>query len=130
MFRSSLQPMWDLIIHPLWGPHRPVIGSNTICNSPSPPLAYRHQPEGVKTCLLERGFHTLIRNVLFLSLTNMGSHNPPSPAFSLAHHPVIGYNTICNSPSPPLADIVHFGLLHIAISLKGIKTCLRSHRLS
>ena len=30
-----------------------------------------------KTCLLGRGFHTLIKNVLFPSPTDMGSHNPP-----------------------------------------------------
>ena len=30
-----------------------------------------------KTCLLGRGFHTLIKNVSFSSPTDMGSHNPP-----------------------------------------------------
>ena len=45
MFRSPLQPMWDLTIHPSWGPtsslaHRPISGSDTICNRQIPPLAY------------------------------------------------------------------------------------------
>ena len=40
MFRSSLQPMWDLTIHPLGSPasllaHYPVFDSDNICNSPS-----------------------------------------------------------------------------------------------
>ena len=44
MFRSLLQPMWDLTIHPLWGPSVLAdtslgAGSDTICNSPSPLLA-------------------------------------------------------------------------------------------
>ena len=30
-----------------------------------------------KTRLLGRGFHTLIKNVLFPSSTDVGSHNPP-----------------------------------------------------
>ena len=45
MLCSPLQLMWDLTIHPPWGPnvsllsHRPIFDSDTICNSPSPPLA-------------------------------------------------------------------------------------------
>ena len=44
ILRFSLQPMWDLTIHPLGGlvsslAHSPMSGSDTICNSPSPPLA-------------------------------------------------------------------------------------------
>ena len=30
-----------------------------------------------KTCLLGRGFHTLIKNASFFSPTEVGSHNPP-----------------------------------------------------
>ena len=85
MVCSLLQPMWDLTIRP-WGPartleYRPGSGSNTICNSQSPPLAdivlCGLSPQGFKTCLIGRGFHTLIRNASFSSPTNMGSHNPP-----------------------------------------------------
>ena len=64
---------------PLGGPtsslvHRPVSGSDTICNSPNPPLedicplcpvTYHRQPHGFKTHLLGRCFHTLIKNVSF-----------------------------------------------------------------
>ena len=39
----------------------------------------RYQLHGFKTCLLGRGFHTLIRNISFPSPTNVGSHNPPPP---------------------------------------------------
>ena len=41
MLRSPLQLMWDLAIHPLEGPTSLLahLGSDTICNSSSPPLA-------------------------------------------------------------------------------------------
>ena len=55
------------------------------CNNPSPPLAdivsvslfIAKKPQGFKMCLLGRVFHTLIKNVLFPSPTDVGSHNPP-----------------------------------------------------
>ena len=34
-------------------------------------------PQGFKTCLLGKGFHTFINDVLFSSPTNVGHHNPP-----------------------------------------------------
>ena len=77
----------------------------------------------LKMRLLGRSFHTVIKNVLFPSPTNVGSHNPPSlgPAFSLAHCSESGSNTICNRPSPPIEDIVRFGPLHIIVSLTIFK---------
>ena len=89
-------PLWgpaSLLAHrfvstPLWGlasslAHHSVSSSDTICNG----TASRYCPLWVfpielplkvfKTRLLERGFHTLIKNVLFSSPTNVGSHNPP-----------------------------------------------------
>ena len=48
------------------------------CNSPSPPLAdivlFGRSFKVFKTRLLERGFHTLIKNVSFSSPTDVGSH--------------------------------------------------------
>ena len=49
--------------------HRPESGSNNICNSSSPPLAYivlfrlsfQGFPHGFKTHVLGRGLHTLIK---------------------------------------------------------------------
>ena len=173
--RTFLQSMWDphrgptsLLAHCLMSTplrriasslaHRPVTGSNTICNGPSPSLAdivlFELSLKVFKTCLLGRGFHTLIKSVSFSSPTNVGSHNPPPPlqgptsslahvlspinvgpppnpppsganiltdtlprvtpfqgtSSSLAHRPVSGSDTICNDPSPPLADIVLYGL--------------------
>ena len=103
-----------------------------------------------KTCLLERGFYTLIKNVLFSSPTDVGSHNPPSsrvqrlrwhsfpstfyvrslnlPSFGVQHlcwHTILcpppsgsasllthrlmsSSDTICNSSSSLLANIVLF----------------------
>ena len=52
-----------------------------------------------------RSFHTLIRNVSFHSLIDMGSHN----------------QSHCKSQSPPLAYIVYFGSLRIIISLIVLK---------
>ena len=56
---------------------------DTICNSPSPPLAdivlfglsLLGFPTRFKTRLLGRDFHTLIKNVLFSSPTDVGSHS-------------------------------------------------------
>ena len=60
--------------------HRPVSGSDIICNRPSPPLAdivlsgfpFQASPQGFKTPLVGKGFHTLSKGVLFFSLTNVG----------------------------------------------------------
>ena len=122
---------------PPWGPmsllrHRSVTGSDTIGYSPDPPLVdiVRFAPLRItinltvlKTHLLGRGFHILIRNVSFPSPIDVGSHNPPlwGPASSLAHRLAPGFDTICNSPSSPLADIVRFGPLHIVVSLTVLK---------
>ena len=134
MFYSPLQSMWDLTTHPPWGPasslaHRPMSGSDTICKSQNPPLCplwpvtYRRQPHDFKTCLQSRGFHTLIRNVLFLSPTDVGSHNPPPSGAQRPrwHTPDVWLYTLCKSPSPPLADIVRFGPSRITISLTVLK---------
>ena len=69
-----------------------------------------------KTRLLGRGFHILIKNVLFPSTTDVGSHNPlplgpsvlagtPPSVYplqdsvsSLAHRPMSDSDTICKSP--------------------------------
>ena len=52
-----------------------------VCNSPSLPLAYivlfGLSLTVIKMRLLGRSFHTLIKNVSFSSLTNVGSHNHP-----------------------------------------------------
>ena len=96
MFRSPPQSMWDITIRPLRGPasllahslmsmphwgstfsmtHRLVSGSDSICNSPSLPLAdivlFGLSLKNFKTHLLGRGFHALIKNVSFSSPTNV-----------------------------------------------------------
>ena len=38
---------------------------------------FRASPQGFKTRLLGEGFHTLLKDVLFSSPTNVGHHNPP-----------------------------------------------------
>ena len=97
--RSLLQSMWDPPIHPPLDPsvlagtppcvhplrgstsslaHRPMSGSCTICNSLSPPLAdivlFGLPLKVFKTCLLGRGFHTLIKSASFFSSTDVESH--------------------------------------------------------
>ena len=92
MFRSPPQPMWDLTIHPLWGPasslalipfsnQRGTPTKSTPLQGPVSLLAYR---------LVPTPFQGL--------------------ASSLAHRPVSSSDTICNGPSPPLSDIIFFGL--------------------
>ena len=89
-----------------------------------------------------KGFHTIIKNVLLSSSTDVGSHNPPSfeasvlagiplganplqgPASS-STLPSIWLDTISNGSSPPLADIVLFGL-----PLKVLKNESASERFS
>ena len=65
MFCSSLQPTLVTLAHHL------VFGSDTICSNPSPRLAdiVRFGPLRIvvnltvlKTCLLERDFHTLVES--------------------------------------------------------------------
>ena len=57
MFRSTLQPMWDLTTHPLWGPMSSILAHY------------------LSSSVLQ--FQTLIRNVSFHSSTDVGSHNSP-----------------------------------------------------
>ena len=99
---SFLQSIWDRPqIHPLWGPasllahylvstplrrttrrlaHRPMSGSDTICNGPNLPLAdivlFELFPfwAGFKTRLLGEGFYTLINGGLFSSPPTWTSH--------------------------------------------------------
>jgi len=51
------------------------------CNDPNLPLAdiviFRAFSQGFKTRLLGEGFHTLIKDDLVSSPTNVGHHNPP-----------------------------------------------------
>ena len=67
--------------------HLPVSNSDTrYC--PLWLVTYRRRPHDFKTCLLGRSFHTLIRNVLFSSPTDVRSHNPlPLGANILADTP-------------------------------------------
>ena len=118
-------------IHPPSEPNVLVSGFNTICNRPSPPLTdivhfdplHTAVTHNFKTCVLKRGFHTLINNVMFTSPIDTRSHNPLPwrPAFLLTHHSVSGSDTICNSQSLSLVDIIRFGLLHITVSFMILK---------
>ena len=100
MFRSPTQPMWDLTIYPPSGPN--VLAST---RSPSPiDVGHPNPPPSGPSVLAGTPSHI---------------HPFWGSASSLAHHPVSSFDTICNSSSPPLANIVLFGL-----SLKVFKTCL------
>ena len=120
--------------------------SNTICNSPSPPLAniilFGIPLKVFRTRLQGRGFHTLIKNVSFSSPNDVRSHNPTSSGprvladthsplqsmWDLTIHPLSGPSVLagtppsvwhCNSSSPLLVNFFLFGL-----SLKVFKTRL------
>ena len=102
--------------------HRPVSGSDTICNSSSSPLVdivlFSLLSIVVNLTVLKRV------SVSFLSPTDVGSHNPPplgGPTSSLAHRPVSSSNSICNSSNSLLVYIIIFSPLHIVVSLTILK---------
>ena len=73
--------IWDLTFYSSWEPN--ISSFDTICNSSSPPLVdIIHfsllriviNLTVLKTRLLRRSFHTLIRNVSFPSPTDVRSH--------------------------------------------------------
>ena len=130
MLHSPLQPMWDFTILPLGGPvsslaHRPVSGSDNICKlkltarryCPLWPIMYRREPQGFKTRLLGKGFHTLIKRCFFLLSNQCGDLTilPRGPSI------LAGTDTICNSLSPPLVDIVCFSPLRSTVNLMVLK---------
>ena len=85
------------------------------------PVTYHRQLHGFNMCLLRRGFHTFIRGASFPSPIDVGSHNPhPLGAQRPRLHTdrCLALIPFCNSPSPspPLVDIVLFGLLRIAVN--------------
>ena len=106
--------------------HYSLFNSLFYCLQPKPTLILCIWifPQSFKRLLLGRGFHVLIMNVSLPSPTDVGSYNPPplGPTFSPTHRPVSSSNTICNGPSPLVANIVFFGLsLEV---LKCFQTCL------
>ena len=84
MFCFPLQLIWDLTIHPLRGSasllaHHLVFGSNThhlVLANITHAFPFELPFNVFKIRMLGRGFHTLVKNVLFPSPTNVGSHNP------------------------------------------------------
>ena len=90
--------------------HRSVSGFDTIFNRPNLPLAdvvlfgfpFRYSPQGFKTRLLGRGFHTLINNASFSSPTDVGSHNPPIIGAQRPHWHSFLSPIDMGSHSPPL----------------------------
>jgi len=75
----SLQLMFDLTIHFSWSTIVLVSTSDTICNTLSPPQINIVRCDQLhifvsfkifKTHVLSRGFHVLIRDILFLSTTD------------------------------------------------------------
>ena len=44
----------------------------------------------------------------------------------MAHHPVFGSNTICNSPNPLLADIILSGFLLPGLLKRGFYTLIEN----
>ena len=90
ILRFPLQPTWDLTIHSLSG-CSVLAGTHTPLQLMGPPNPPPLRPS-------------------VLADTPPGVHYLRGSAFSLAHRPMFGFDIICNSPSPLLADIVLFGL--------------------
>ena len=102
--------------------HRPVSSSNTICNNPSPSLANIVRFSLLCIAVSHTVWNTFTRERFpdpykecFVPLSKRCgiSQSTPfgGPASSLTHHSMSSSDTICNSPSPPLADIVLFSPL-------------------
>ena len=108
---------------PCW--HRLVSGSSIICNSPSILLTdivcfgllciVVSLTVLKRVCPYKECFVPLSNQCGISQSTPLGAQRP------CWHRPMSGSNTICNSPSTPIADIVRFGLLHIVVSLTVLK---------
>ena len=128
MLRSSQQLIWNLTIYPSWSSvfsltHHQVSDFDTICNSFKPSLAdiIRFTPLRIVVSLTILGEVSTPYKECFVPFSNRCGISQVTllggPVFSLAHRPVSDFDTICNSLRPPLADIVHFNPLHIALNL-------------
>ena len=91
VFRSPPQPMWDLTIHPSSRPSV-LVGTHSLLQS-----------------MWDLPFHPL-RDPASLLAHRLLSTPLWGLASLRAHHPISSSDTIYNSPSPPLAYIVLFGL--------------------
>ena len=89
----------------------PGVGSNTICNSSKATTSLYCSfwtfssvlPLKIfKTHLLGRGFHTLIKNDSFSSVTDVGSHNPPLFRAQRLHRQSFPSPIDVRSHNPPL----------------------------
>ena len=69
-------------------------------------------------------FVLFIKNVLLLSPTYVRSQSIPRGPASLLAHCSMASDIICNSSSPPLVDIIHFGMLRIIVNLMVLKRLL------
>ena len=83
--------MWDLTIHPP-SESSILVGTHSLLQLMRDPTI--HPPSEPASLLA----HHLVSTPLWDS------------ASSLAHRPVFGFDTIYNSPSPPLVNIIFFGL--------------------
>ena len=97
--------MWDLTIHPHTVPSA-LAGNHALLQSMWGPQSTPFR--GLASLLAHRLMSTPLR----------GS------TCSLAHHLVSGSHTICNGPSPPLADIVSLWAFSFGLPLKVFKTHL------
>jgi len=87
-------------------PQSTPFGTKRPCwHTASCPSSFRAQPlhQHIASCPLPSKLSLLAR-------ISPRVHSFRGSASSLVHHPVSGSYTICNSPSPPLSDIVFFGL--------------------
>ena len=77
-----------------------------------------------KTHLLGRSFRTLVKNVLFLSLIDVGSHNPPhwSPTSLLIHVRCLGLISFIIAQAHRQPILSSLGFPFRACS-QGLKTC-------
>ena len=82
----------------------------------------------VKTCLLRRDFHTLIKNVSFSSPTNVGSHNPPPSVPSALADTCFLLNRCRTPQSTPLRSPTSFLAHHLVSTPFRGSTSSLAHR--
>ena len=103
--RLSGEGLHTLINGGLFSPNQCGTSQSTPLWSPASSLALfpssscRASPQGFKTRLLGKGFHTLMNGGLFSSLINLGHHNLP---------PFGAQRPRCHSFLPPVADTLSF----------------------
>ena len=120
---GSSPPLADIFLFGLSLSSFPSRLLNTFVRERIPhPLCSPSQPMWDLTIHHFQGPASSLALVSFFNQCGISQFTPlRGPTSLLAHYPVSSSDTICNSPSPPLADIVLFGLSPSGFSSRFLK---------